>query len=134
MKVTDLMIGDWVKVHFGEYNETIGSDVYGQVAELYDDGRIEVTVNNEPSSYWNIEKERGDEILPIPLTTEILEKNGWCLDEIDGSYRHCDNNFWIGGRNAPFGILVSNKYIEVNYVHELQHLLKSCKIDKKIVL
>lgn len=71
---------------------------------------------------------------PIPLTPEILEKNGWVLDEIDGSYRNYDNHFWIGGRNAPFGIEISNIYTELNYVQELQHALRLCGIDKEIVL
>ena len=80
MKSRDLMIGDWVKVNFGVHNKNIGSEVYGQVAELYDDERIKVFIKG---SYWNIEKERGDEILPIPLTSEILEKNGFYEIEKD---------------------------------------------------
>ena len=143
MKAEDLMIGDWVKVHFGEHNETIGSDVCGQVAELYDDGRIEVSFNGSSSVYWNIEKERGDEILPIPLTPEILENNGIKPDNnSDGSYRiikgmsiciDISNNgcFLCAGYNELEDI---NIYIGVHYVHELQHALKLCGIDKEIVM
>lgn len=123
MKAKDLMIGDWVfinnlpiKVTDIDESEGINREwIGGAVCE--DAGCIS----------WEY-------IKPIPLTPEILEKNGWYLDEIDGSYRHYDNHFWIGGRNAPFGIMVSNLYQDINYVHELQHALKLCGIEKEIVL
>ena len=46
---------------------------------------------------------------PIPLTLKILKKNGF--------------------NNSPFE---SNKKFQ--YVHELQHALKQCGIDKEIVI
>lgn len=147
MNAKDLMIGDWVKVHFGVHNETIGSDVCGQVAELYDDGRVEVAVNDAPSTYWNIEKERGDEILSIPFTSEILEKNGfekkvWRESSAttyaigDGFHIELyEDEFWLVDNcvDGDYGY-ESNWIIEVKYVHELQHALKLCKIDKEIIL
>lgn len=141
------MIGDWVKVHFGEPNETIGNDMYGPVAELYDDGRIEVAFKDAPSVLWNIEKERGDDILPVPLTPEILEKNG-CkrYDEAmrrDGLYKYeigssrCIVVFDINSVKKPF-IDCENATCrmqrEIIYVHELQHALRLCGIDKTITL
>lgn len=157
------MIGDLVKVHFGEPNETIGSDVHGQVAELYDNGRIEVAFNDEPSVLWNIEKERGDEILPIPLTPEILEKNGFVKEEFKESpyvdwYKLVysaypnketelvevnivkENNEIVGIACAKMmhtnqRLFRIEKYREMNiYVHELQHALRLCGIDKEITL
>ena len=49
------------------------------------------------------------EFEPIPLTLKILKKNGF--------------------NNSPFE---SNKKFQ--YVHELQHALKQCGIDKEIVI
>ena len=77
--------------------------------------------------------EKFENIEPILLTPEILEKNLGVLDEIDGSYRLTDLGFWIGGRCAPFGFMISNVYVELNYVHELQHALRLCGIKKNIV-
>jgi hypothetical protein len=75
---------------------------------------------------------------PIPLTPEILEKNGFYRREIPtrdeiGNYYH--------RKTAPSSIFVSMSFDdgrdfgnEIKYVHELQHALKLCKIDKEIVV
>ena len=60
------------------------------------------------------------EVEPIPLTAEILEKNGWWQDEIDGTYH---NTMSVYGRKAPFSILDG---VAINYVHELQQALRLC--------
>lgn len=76
-----------------------------------------------------------DEIKPIPLTTEILEKNGWvkdthshCLDEMPAeAYEKKD--FQLTYLNVTFGkkrIQVSHDSLFVRnlkYVSDLQHLL-----------
>jgi len=83
-----------------------------------------------------------DEIFPIPLTPEIIEKNGFVKQD-DGWYKitlgeydlvgvqNFENVSWIF-RAIVFPNLID--YLGINYVHELQHALKLCKIDKKIVL
>lgn len=120
--VENLMIGDWILL-FGKTPikvETIQEE----------------SINYKYSKYSK-ELEGGfenQEIDPLPLTAEILEKNGWILDEIDGSYRHKETGFWIGGRNAPFGLLISNTHKEIKYVHELQHILKECEINIKFII
>ena len=132
MKATDLMIGDLVlyvdregeietpcKIHSLNQNREWSAQILNSEFIFQSD-------NNECSV---------EECLrPILLTSDILKKNGWVLDEIDGSYRNYDNHFWIGGRNAPWVIMISNICEEFNYVHELQHALKLCGIEKEIVL
>lgn len=71
------------------------------------------------------------DILPIPLTPEILEKNGWKHKKEFGEY-------WFVPRNEDYELLALDKvgeewaiYIEENssnfenikFVHQLQHLL-----------
>jgi hypothetical protein len=77
-------------------------------------------------------------IHPIPLTPEILEKIGFYRSEIPtrdeiGNYYH--------RKIAPSSIFVSMSFEdgrdfgnEIKYLHELQHALKLCGIDKEIVV
>ena len=113
------MIVDWVKLSKGNWskNRLVGLTDIEMIAE----------------SVYLAE--------PIPLTPEILEKNGfrklvtygtekWLCDNLrlnvyssDGTWRFCaDTN-----RNE-------NSVIYIRFVHELQHALRLCKIDKEIEL
>ena len=114
MKATELMIGDWVNSDFGIF----------QIKEIFEDA-----VRDSRGNDYEF-----DCIHPILLTGEILKSNGFVFDEIDGSYRLPYLGFWIGGRCAPFGVIISNVYVEINYVHELQHALRMCGIEKEIEL
>lgn len=71
-----------------------------------------------------------DNIVPIPLTPEILEKNGWKKSKIndcayfyykDGlflTYTSKDGKFWFDDFDYSSSICV-----DLPYVHSLQHLL-----------
>lgn len=60
MKAEELMIGDWVMLY----------DRPRKVERIYDYGRVEAGCVEEDC----------DKLEPIPLTSEILEKNGWISD------------------------------------------------------
>lgn len=111
MKANELMIGDWVYA-FGCKNV--------QVKEILEDGIHDFTTYSLSPF---------DEIEPILLTPEILERNGWRYDELNGEFYGAVT---ILGNKAPF--LVLNGSVQVNYVHELQHALRICGIEKEIVL
>lgn len=67
------------------------------------------------------------EVEPIPLTPEILEKNGWEKDD-RGYYKSCIflNKDGFGGWAVGFG----EEYIRtIIFVHQLQHLLFGLGID-----
>ena len=85
---------------------------------------------------------------PIPLTPEILEKNGFSLDEY-GEWYECEvsvkeRNYWVNVafRNDSVSVYDldiltggrSSICIHKNYVHELQHALRLCQIEKEIEL
>lgn len=79
-----------------------------------------------------------DEIVGIPLTPEILEKNGWSED-YSGRYFPEDTNFKlelsVEGKTVLWTInCYEYEIIRLSYVHELQHALKLCGIDKEIIL
>ena len=116
------MIGDWVL-----YNETpqqileisgIDDEVYLETDELV----------------------HQSEIQPIPLTPEILEKNGFvewrdkCYrwEYADGVYINADFT-----EEEPWAHISNRCYSATpvcRYVHEFQHALRLCEIKKEIVL
>lgn len=75
---------------------------------------------------------------PIPLTREILEKNGIKFHNNVGWFAEDDDGFLeisTKGENVYWTINDwEYSLLKLNYVHELQHALKLCKIEKEIVL
>ena len=93
--------------------------------------------------------EKFENIEPILLTHEIMEKNGFNLypEEtnvfyLNAGYRHDLDTvcLYIGDIERPsiYGndSLGEKTYVVLHckYVHELQHLLKLCGIEKEIIL
>ena len=118
MKSTDLMIGDWV----------YRPDCYSKVKEIRENGIIGLDHLRGIISF--------EELKPIPLTPEILEKNGFesCKEGYDIGIPLL---YWDKYCTAVCGWTHCSNIIEVfdcRYVHELQHLFKLCGIDKKIEL
>ena len=76
------------------------------------------------------------DILPIPLTTEILEKNGWKIEDVNPNdlsnivskgimYRAIKDKeilFFHKGASV-FTCPLNWRKIEIRFVHQLQHLL-----------
>jgi hypothetical protein len=87
----------------------------------------------------NFAKVTSKEIKPIPLTTDILEKNGWKKSKIndcayfyykDGlflTYTSKDGKFWFDDFDYSSCICV-----ELPYVHSLQHLLFGLEINQEM--
>ena len=139
MKANELMIGDWVLVKH-----------LNKAGRVY---RID-TANGKGNEF--IALIDGDfsinDIEPIPLTPEILEKNGFkfespCINDNKDAWvyewphekpNHTPHvfllmshhnkarfpNFWICAPNDP----------DIVYVHQLQHALRLCGIEKEIEL
>lgn len=133
MVAEDLMVGDWVCVRSNDKEDThnfkiksiISEGVYGPSFVGFD-----------------------EDLEFIPLTPEILKKNGFKEDfETKGIYWRPDcrkfcivkelDTWYFAFRVLGETVDKSSGYIcisECNYVHKLQHALKLCGIDKKIVL
>ena len=153
MKCSELQIGDYVR--FKHTKEVVG------VFEIDDDRNV---INNEPDGYCSEKNIAIDDVEPIPLTKDILEKSsfyfgytsdeedlasntiaqlseedkGWVLDEGDGSIKVILPNESDGGMiiidDQSFDRRLSLVYNNEVYVHELQHLLKLVGINKEIIL
>ena len=136
MKVTDLMIGDLVC--------------------LKDDTQYEYPMKVDGILAHNISLEGegflgdADEIIsPIPLTAEILEKNGFKYKTTDwdvvyegphyGKYNLKKFHVLIGKENVALashydyigqGDVDAHVFAYINYVHELQHALRLCGLNE----
>ena len=142
MKANELMIGDWVRNDLGEYQT---------VVELRESGAM--LAYNDIYPY--------DAIEPIPITPEILEKNGFRKDkkcpfvyETDDEdviidlydpapnarlSKKEDYDKMVGVRLSPappygFSYWGQSLMIRANYVHELQHALRLCGIEKELIV
>jgi len=126
LKITDLMVGDWVYMTSGLLKTELTQIIpYHFVGDLLS-------------------------FEAIPLTPEILKKNGFVNSYIDENlnkdsvYKY--NHFYTG--NSVIVDMESNKlivkyenniwmnlpYNRTIYVHELQHVLKHCDIKKEIII
>ena len=84
-----------------------------------------------------------DNIHPIPITPEILEKNfgsalNGCYFEGDEFYEliihEVNEGTWIIKHDNIEFSNIPRQQVMVSYVHELQHALRICGIEKEIDL
>lgn len=139
MKATELMLGDWVSA--------LGKNCRITSIDKYD---AKVCTDPEDELFFL------DDIYPIPLTYEILKKNGWkkhatygnaedeTLEEIYMLYQHSfevvfDNKeaisirHFVSEEDDGYDKLLieyrDNGYKPM-YVHTLQHALRLCGLDE----
>ena len=136
------MIGDWVKIKtygVSDKFERTEAYMYVKVAEI-GSGLITVEYNNDIKEPYRICE--NTEIKPISLTPEILKKNGFEYREgefnmlgiaVVPHYVHNDVPFEIFCDGEPFAIWFKEP-INIKYVHQLQHALRFCGIEKEIIL
>ena len=116
MKATELQIGDLVKIK--------GHLDYDKVQEIARDENMQWYISYACSATLF----RAYEFEPIPLTPEILEKNGWWFDTED-TWRHDEVNFTIEKWNGRYQCYDINQ-IKLDSVHQLQHALRLCGLDE----
>ena len=95
---------------------------------MLDDWVID-TYTGKPMRVQVVKNTVGKGLDPIPLTPDIFEKNGF--KDIDKE-EHCEGYdiYWTNGD----GYSINVQDLHLHYVHELQHALRLCGIDKEIVL
>jgi hypothetical protein len=151
LKVTDLMVGDWVSCQINSIEFK-----YVRIASLN-----KTTMNGIPTDFIEFNKVSVDmlhgnyyqvdiaSVHPVPLTPEILEKNGFEKEGvielynlyagIDHRVTIHDNKEYMNSNNEWYVHVDSEDYstiagCELTYLHELQHILRLCKISKEIVV
>lgn len=142
MKAKDLMIGDWV---YGLYpnGERYAIPFRISAIDIYPLNRSPRIVTMGGYGFQQ------EHLAPIPLTPEILEKNGFTDCETTNLGREMGNTFWYPGKdnfisNSALMInLMKNSFLirfEINtiyrlrFVHELQHAFRLLGIEKEIEL
>ena len=112
MNAKELMIGDWYVNSDGDICKVVknlGNVVWGQGDDVSD-------CTDDPNS--------------IPLTTEILKKNGWKDEGL--WYEYLDDKATIQSCLPDMrGIIngVEIKEFQCKYVHQYQHLLRLCGLN-----
>ncbi len=151
MKTNELMVGDWVymKAHRGFDSQYIKVESIPDPSSDTHYGHIGSYPISDDMDFRDIEDSH---LEPIPITLEILEKNGF-RHEANGNYvcyvgkakiavQFRDkvaiqvSNEFRGKDNNGRADLVSflRDWSDVLYVHYLQHILRLCGIDKTIEL
>ncbi len=132
------MIGDWVQ--FADGNKQCV--IVGIMCDARYLEKEATLVLMDKSGHW-FEKQL-DDIKPVPLTTEILEKNGFAKDEeIDQWYFKSNDRLDLGllavgiddGCGTGFCVMRNGAVTYFcRYVHELQHYLRLIGGAKEIEL
>ena len=117
MKCRELMVKDWV------------ANQYGTPIQIYSTGDNGAYANTGDTLWVFEDNEYKPQ--PIPLTPEILEKNGW--KEIEYWHEYNDGNTIIQySLSNIWGIIngIEIEHFKCEYVHQLQHLLRLCGLDE----
>ena len=129
------MIGDWVYIHHNGK-----APHHGKVTALLSSGAVETEIDGSLALSSSVD--------PIPLTPEILEKNGFKMfalneDEAVGfcgkwwsndgnvmvkkfKFKYEGDMFYMSSRNSK----ISN----IRSVHQFQHALRLVGVDKEITI
>lgn len=127
------MIGDWV-LYEGSPNmiSEISEEIVGEATVCFVGNRYMANIY---------------EVNPIPITTKILEKNGFEYKEADETcateaFHHWylvgsrfaidDDSWWRSVKDGELHVKFGG--FPLKYLHELQHALRLAGIDKKITL
>ncbi len=113
----DLMVGDWI---------TDEHAVPMQIVNVGEDYAYATFDGNEGDPWEFCDKE-GYEPSPIPLTPEILERNGWWYD-VEDMWLHDEVDFGIERWNGGYQCYNINQ-IKVYSAHQLQHALRLCGLN-----
>lgn len=120
--IKELAVGNWVRFPHG----------IDKIDELCMWANSAATATNRPVSVENLE--------PIAITPEILEKNGWVAHG-SNTFRHFlyadgyDPIIDLMNINDHWKLDIDGLFIwEIHFVHQLQNALTLCGIDKEIEL
>lgn len=143
LKVTDLMVGDWVICYHPSRLKSFEKVSVGLLHTMQEQeyGHIK-----EDSPLFRI-------VEPIPLTPEILEKNGFNDATFAAGERvrlvvlckeyqinYYFNSNWLsiyknaGVNGSDYPVFICAFQERIKYIHELQNALRLCRIEKDIVL
>ena len=155
MKINELMIGDWGNIYIFPNENPKDKDLFPAkitailtptASESFGDTIECMFTALDGTGSVGYASRPPETFLPILLTSEILEKNGWhkyyfgtkdISDKVSINYE-LKNDHTLFLSHYPdedcFCSVFGMKRIEIRYVHQLQHALRLCGIDKEVVL
>lgn len=156
LKISDLSVGDWVEIDQAELNIPSDDLATAYIEKLRKPIRIKgisedsdmVLADIEVVDEWTSIMMKCEHLRPIPITAEILEKNGLYRHERDDDNpeRIVLSNYFIMARTWTdvdwWRVLIYDEEIPskelfngiIYSVHQLQHALRLAGIDKEINL
>ena len=156
LKISDLSVGDWVSFDTAHLTVEGGDIATAFVKKVQQPARIKSILGDQELIFVEVETEddfgtiylKMEHIRPIPITAEILEKNGFTrgqrgdfyhylrLDKNRTLYIHASTNGWRTEITYDAaGILRTTHLVpDMNSVHDLQHALRLAGVDKEINL
>ena len=133
MDAKDLMIWDWVLIN--------GTPRKIQAVDGVDD---EIMADDELYTLAEDRCHSNDRVEGIPITPEILEKNGLKPDTVEDASKYCYRidsvsiiECYVNAGGRYRGIISfgdTRLRITLMFVHQLQHALRLCGIEKEITI
>lgn len=120
MRCKELMLSDWVATEHG---------FPMQITNVGEDYAYATFEGNEGDP-WEF-NDKDDQSYPIPLTPEIMGKNGWKETQYWHEYQDGKNTIQCclpDMRGIINGIEI--EHFKCEYVHQYQHLLRLCGLDE----
>lgn len=122
MKTDELSIGDWLQDNYCTAHNV-------KIAAI-----SKRSIREEKFEVWRPFRF----LTPIQITPEILEKNGFTKSKTFVEWKYEEEGIYILWKPFPF-LKIETENVQLNlsgceYVHELQHALRLCGIEKDIIV
>jgi hypothetical protein len=139
ISVSDLSVGDWVQAKMTKWDyEDLDITPSMKVVKIEKDCvRLGFSLDDLEFEVFV------EDLQPIPITVEVLEKNGleYVDDDNDAVIFLCCDMFWarlcVGDTFWQVGIHSEDRLdavvCNVKHIHELQHALRLASVGKEIV-
>ena len=126
LKISDLSVGDWIQNNYGDFVKVAGIWQDGNLNYQVDILRDGVIATILPCNLY-----------PIPITAEILEKNGFeCIEEDADTALYGTPSCSIFHTKGTLRYRLDTPQASVVCwnIHDLQHALRLAGVDKEINL
>ena len=130
MKINELCIGDWVATPMGDMGYIVALTAHDTTH-----GMVEVVEDEEGAMF----KWESQQLSPIPISAEVLEKNGLVFVDIENDecydlYANSEVMVYHNKKGKNWSCATPTVNATVHSIHELQHTLQLARITLKIRL
>ena len=128
----ELQLGDWVLYH-GKPARV--RNIHDNVLIDGDDEQVDLVFSDRTT----MPQVDPIHLEPIPITAEILGKNKFSKSRLMGEQRHftyylAPSVSLLAIYDAEFSLHIGDCARYIKYIHQLQHVLRICGIEKEIEL